>query len=174
MKSKRPPASEPSKPAKTKSKRGRRPKARPIPKWLESDDLEEIAQRRVLMILSVLSGEKPVTEAIKEAEITRPFYYLLERRAVEAMLEALMPSSPGRKAEPSSQIRSLEEKIQQLEKEKRRMERLLLLTRKVLRPGPLKTTRGRPKKKRSNSSPTTESSDTSSTSIPTKAGETTD
>src|SRR5688500_1883382 len=106
MKSKRPPASEPSKPTKTtKPKRTRKPRARPIPKWLESDELEEIAQRRCLMILSVLSGEKPVTEAIKEAEITRPLYYLLERRAVEAMLAALIPSSPGRKAEPSSQIR---------------------------------------------------------------------
>lgn len=180
MKSKRPPASEPSKPKSmpnskktSKRKRTRKPRSRPIPKWLESDELEEIAQRRCLMILSVLSGEKPVTEAIKEAGITRPLYYLLERRAVEAMLEALLPSSPGRKAEPSSQIRGLEEKIQQLEKEKRRMERLLLLTRKVLKPGPLKTARGRPRKRPSTSSPTTASSDEPAPSIPTKPGETT-
>lgn len=168
MTSKRPPASVPSK--RKKPKQQRRPRSRPTPKWLESQALEELAQRRCLMILSVLSGEKPVTEAIKEAEITRPLYYQLERKALVAMLEALMPSPPGRQKASSSQIREMEEKIQQLEKEKRRAERLLLLTRKALKPGPMKTARGRPSKKRTTSSP----ADMPSTSTPTKDGATTD
>ena len=166
--------------SKKRPKQQRKMRPRPTPRWIESEEIEEIARRRCLMILSVLSGEKPVTEAIKEAEITRPLYYLLERRALDAMVLALIPGSgPGRKPEISSQIRALEEKIQTLEKEKRRMERLLFMTRKLMKPGPMKTRTGlmksgRPKKKTTTSSPTTETSDTRSPSIPTTTGETKD
>jgi hypothetical protein len=38
----------------------------------------------------------------------------------------------------------MEEKIGELEAGKRRLERLLQLTRKVLKPGPMKSARGRP------------------------------
>src|SRR5262245_59461793 len=78
----------------TKPKRNRKMRSRPVPRWLKtSSELDEIARRRCLMILSVLSGEQPVTQAIEEAKLTRPYYYLLERRAIEAMIRALMPGS---------------------------------------------------------------------------------
>jgi hypothetical protein len=48
--------------------------------------------------------------------------------------------------------------VQRLEKEKRRTERLLYLTRKVVRPGPMKTAIGRPSKKKTRSSSKTSSS----------------
>ena len=61
----------------TMSKRRRRhgsrkQRSRPTPKWLmTSADLDTIAQQRCLMVLRVLSGETPVTEAISEAGISR-------------------------------------------------------------------------------------------------------
>jgi hypothetical protein len=118
-----------------------------MPKWLStSREIDEIGRRRCLMILSVLSGERPVSDVVAEAKITRPLYYQLEEKALVAMLEAVTPGAAahGRESTTSSgRIRALEDRVKRLEKEKRRLEHLLLLTRKVLRPGPMKTRAGR-------------------------------
>jgi hypothetical protein len=112
----------------------RRHRSRPLPKWLkERQDLDEMARGRCLLVLSVLSGEKPVTDAITESGMSRNTYYQLEERALEAMVQALGPSpAPGRKPDPAARIAELETKLAGLEQEKRRAERLLLLTRKVV------------------------------------------
>jgi len=128
-----------------KPRRRRRP--RPTPRWLQTrTDLDEMAKRRCLLVLSVLSGERPVSDVIEEAQISRPMYYQLEERALAAMLVALTPgaSEPG-SSEPAKRIAELEQKVAQLEADKRRGERLLLLTRKVLK-GPMKLAVGRPRK----------------------------
>src|SRR5688572_12768681 len=120
--------------------RKRKMRARPTPKWLiKAADIDEIARRRCLLILSVLSGERPVSQAIVEAQITRQLYYQLEEKALVAMLEAVRPGAEARDRDGSTthgKTSELEQKVAQLEREKRRTERLLLLTRKVLRPGP--------------------------------------
>jgi hypothetical protein len=117
--------------------------------------LDEIAKRRCLLILSVLSGERPVTDVIEEAQISRPMYYQLEEKALRAMLSALMPGAEDGSSlaeSPAKRIVELEKKVAELEKGKRRSERLLLLTRKIIK-GPLKTAAGRkPKSERAPSS----------------------
>src|SRR5438552_1953456 len=132
----------------------RRHRSRPTPKWLQKqDELDAIAQRRTLMVLEVLSGQKPVTDAIAEAQISRGHYYQLEERALKAILEAMEPgASPGRAPEATTRLLQMEERVKQLEKEKRRLERLLSMTRKVLRPGPMKTSLGRPRSARAGKS----------------------
>lgn len=127
-------------------KRYRRHRPRPTPKWLkQKEELDEIAQRRTLMILEVLSGQKPVTDAIEQAKISRGHYYQLEERALKAMLTAMEPgTSPGRAPETRTRLLQLEEKVKELEADKRRLERLLSMTRKVLKPGPMKSWLGRP------------------------------
>jgi hypothetical protein len=89
------------------------------------------------MVLEVLSGEKPVTEAIQAAGISRGTYYQIETRAIAAMLKALGPSLPEEeKGAPSSKrIGELEEKVRKLEQGRRRTKRLLLLTRMVVGSG---------------------------------------
>jgi hypothetical protein len=126
--------------------RHRQHRRRPTPKWLkQKEELDEIAQRRTLMILEVLSGQKPVTDAIEQAKISRGHYYQLEERALKAILAAMEPgASPGRPPETTTRLLQLEEKLKELEADKRRLERLLSMTRKVLRPGPMKSWRGRP------------------------------
>jgi hypothetical protein len=128
------------------SPRTRKHRARPTPQWLlKKQELDEIAQRRTLMILNVLSGQLPVTDAIAQAQISRGHYYQLEERALHAVLEAMEPgASPGRPPETTTRLLQLEDKVKQLEVDKRRLERLLTMTRKVLRPRPLKTALGRP------------------------------
>src|SRR5687767_2810297 len=94
----------------------RKKRPRPTPKWLlKSQELNEIAQRRTLMLLSVLSGEKPVTDAITEAQISRPHYYQLEDRALKALLEAMEPGAgPGRPVETSTRLLQMEERVKEL------------------------------------------------------------
>ncbi len=125
----------------------RRHRPRRTPQWLlKKEELDQIAQRRTLMILSVLSGETPVTDAIEQAQISRGHYYQLEERALKAILESMEPgASPGRPPETTTRLLQLEEKVKHLETDKRRLERLLTMTRKLLRPGPMKTASGRPR-----------------------------
>lgn len=138
------------------SPRNRR--SRPTPRWLtQKTDLDTVARNRVMLVLSVLSGEKPVTTAIEEASISRGFYYQLETKALNAMLLALAPGSDG---DPSpdatglhARIKQLEEQLAKAEAAQRRAERLLFLQRKLTTPGPVKTQRGRPPKATTSSTP---------------------
>jgi hypothetical protein len=163
-------------------------RARPTPRWLsKSSELDVVAQRRCLMILSVLSGEKPVTQVVTELSISRPLYYQLETRALAAMLVALTPGSDGAstaaEASPAAQLATLEAKVTRLERDKRRLERLLYLARKLVPSGPVVMGPGRPRKRtvrssmpagrRPSRSSTKPTMSTASTSIPTPAGETT-
>lgn len=164
------------------TKRRRRHTARK-PRWLlEPKDLDAMAQRRCLMILSVLSGESSVEEAAARAEITPPLYYLLEKRGLQGMLTALLPGTPA-DGTAAPALKQLQARVDELEKTKRRLERLLFLTRLTVKPGamtqgtrkrrgPSSTKRGssdstRPKKakrgKRASSTPTTAGETASST-----------
>ena len=134
-------------------KRGQRRRAsrkhrpRTTPKWLlKSEEIDRIAQQRCLMVLSVLSGETPVTDAIQAAGISRGTYYQLETRALSAMLRALGPlaSAEGLETSPVRQIAALEAKVKELEKAERRSQRLLLMTRRVIESREKKTGSTRP------------------------------
>jgi hypothetical protein len=108
-------------------------------------DLDLIAKRRCLMILSVLSGETSVEDASHAAQITSQQYYQFEKKALTAMLAALVPgaSTDGSMAPAMKQM---ERKIRDLEIAKRRLERLLFLTRMTVKPGPMSHgKRGRPR-----------------------------
>src|SRR5262245_59822948 len=166
--------------------RSRAKRARPAPRWLTGrSDLDEMACRRCLMILSVLSGEKPVSTAIGELGISRALYYQLETKALVAMLVALAPGSNAaltpEEAGPARRIAELEKQLNRLEQDKRRLERLLFLTRKVIPPGPITmpTKRGRKPRRASvdgglgSSTPSETNAPSASPSTPTPDGETT-
>jgi len=120
----------------------RQPRARPTPRWLTQSSLEATARSRLLLVLSVLSGEKSVTEAIAQARISRGLYYQLETRALWAMLSALNPvavsSNAAQLSAATTRIAQLQAQVERLEQAKRRAQRLLLLTRKSIR-APVKT-----------------------------------
>jgi hypothetical protein len=148
----------PQQPASRKPTRRRQNRPRPTPRWLKTASEEDaIAKRRCLMMLSVLSGALPVTEAIAQADISRATYYKLETRALQAMLSALTPGAEetSTMSGPTHRMAELEAKVARLEKDKRRSERLLFLTRQVLRPGQLTTGAGRPRRNQATSSGST-------------------
>jgi len=96
----------------------------------------------------VLSGQSTISGAIKDAQISSAMYYQLEGRALTAMLEALAPTTKTENGqERSRSFSSLQARVEHLEREKRRLERLLAMTTKVVKPGPMKTAMGRPSKK---------------------------
>jgi hypothetical protein len=110
-----------------------------------------------MLVLSVLSGETPVTTAIEDAGISRGLYYQLETRALNAMLLAL---APGAEADSSpdatglhARIKQLEDKLAKAEASQRRAERLLFVQKKLTSSGPVKTQRGRPAKTTTSSTP---------------------
>lgn len=159
------------------TKHSRRHRPRPVPRWLkaQASSEEAVAQRRLLLMLSVLSGEKPVTDAITEAGISRQLYYQLEEKALQGMLRALSPAAPAEATAQAEveqlkrEVEQLHQRVRQLETQKRRAERLLLLTRKVVTPGPVKLEgRGRPRRSSTRAgrkpSPTSEASTTASPS----------
>jgi hypothetical protein len=105
-----------------------------------------MARRRCLMVLNVLSGAQTVTDAIEEAKISRGLYYQLETKAIRAILAALLPGgeATGKGAVTWTQrMAELENKVGQLEREKRRLGRLLHVTRQLVRPGPVSMPTGR-------------------------------
>ena len=125
-----------------KPDRRRAPRRRGTPRWLTGrKDLDQVAQRRTLLILSVLSGHTPVTTAIAEHGISRPLYYQLETKGLVGMMRALAPganaASTPDDATPMQQIVELGERVARLEQENRRLERLLFLAKKVVPPGPV-------------------------------------
>lgn len=171
--------------AKPKQKRRNRP--RPTPRWLkaQAEGPEAVAQRRCLLVLAVLSGEQPVTDAIESTGVSRQLYYQLEEKALKGMLHALGPGSEANEdlaQQLSAQLEASQERVKQLEREKRRTERLLMLTRKLVRPGPVTVGRsGRPRKYKprstkagrasSASGATTAATPTGTTSTPTPTSE---
>jgi hypothetical protein len=118
-------------------KQRRRTRTRGTPRWMTDKDLDEMARRRAMMILSVLSGERSVSEVIAQEKISRQTYYQIEERGLRAMVSALLPAltESGAPTSQAQKIGELEKKVSKLEKDKRRLERLLLLTRKIVRPG---------------------------------------
>jgi polyhydroxyalkanoate synthesis regulator phasin len=161
-----------SRPASTPHDKRRARRARPTPRWLkQAQDLDEMAKRRTLMVLSVLSGERPVTDAIEEAQVSRPLYYQLETKALQAMLRALAPGAELTGTAGADgmarRISELEEQVKELTQQKRRSERLLFLTRKVVKKGPMaQENRGRPRKAKSSSTSSGAKSSTPSTTSP--------
>jgi phage shock protein A len=115
-------------------------------------DAQSVAHHRCLMILSVLSGHRTVVEALAEGKLTRPQYYQLEDRAVQAMMRSLDPmasesSDMQRELRRARvQIQALSTQVRFLTQRKRSAERLLRLVVKSSRVPLEPRRRGRPPK----------------------------
>jgi hypothetical protein len=129
----------------------RKRRSRPTPKWLlEKQELDEVAKRRCLMVLEVLSGAKPVTDVVGEGQMSRATYYKLEERALGAMLRALSPTAGPDGTDGQAlvaalaRVAELEGKLAKTEQEKRRSDKLFVMTKKLVKAGPMTMGSGRP------------------------------
>ena len=77
---------------------------------------EELARERASVIFAVRSGQITAEEGARRLGVSRKTYYEWERRALEAMTEALENKAPGRPAPPQdAEKERLQEKIAELE-----------------------------------------------------------
>lgn len=86
---------------------------RPQPRPLMGD---QGAKRSATLILEVLAGLRTPTEASEALGVTTMRYYVLERRALEGMVQALAPRPKGKRRRP-------EDALQEEGREKVRLER---------------------------------------------------
>lgn len=79
---------------------------------------EELARERASVIFAVRSGRITAEEGARRLGVSRKTYYEWERKALEAMTEALENKAPGRPALPHDEEKErLQEKITELENE---------------------------------------------------------
>ena len=91
------------------STKGTRPQARPM-----TGDAG--AKRSAALILEVLAGLRTPTEASEALGVSAMRYYVLERRALEGMVQALQPRPKGKRRRP-------EDALQEAGREKARLQR---------------------------------------------------
>lgn len=82
---------------------------------------EELAPRLTL-ILEVLSGAKALSDAAREADLSRNHFQSLLNRSLGSMIEALRPQEPGRKPKPEA-LSELEKRLKKLERENGRLKK---------------------------------------------------
>ena len=76
------------------------------------------AQQRAQLILQVRSGQMTATQAARTLGISRQAYYQWERRALQAMMNALEDQPSGRPKNPvDAEKQTLNDRIQQLEQQ---------------------------------------------------------
>ncbi len=79
---------------------------------------EELARKRAKVIFAVRSGQITAEEGAKQLGVSRKTYYEWERRALDAITEALEDRAPGRPDTPRDEEKErLQEKITELENE---------------------------------------------------------
>src|SRR5437879_13646572 len=74
---------------------------RPGPRPLTGD---EGAKRSAALILEVLAGLRTPSEASTALGVTAMRYYVLERRALEGMVQALAPRPEGKRRRPGDAL----------------------------------------------------------------------
>lgn len=89
------------------------------------DGASSQAKRLAAAILEVLAGGRTPTQAAETLGMSLPRYYLLESRAVHAIVLACEPRSAGRGASPESALASLRHECEQLRREVARQQTLV-------------------------------------------------
>jgi len=82
---------------------------------------EDLAPRLAL-ILEVLSGAKTLSDAAREANLSRNHFQSILNRSLGSMIEALKAKEPGRKPKPQA-LSELEQRLKRLERENSRLKK---------------------------------------------------
>jgi transposase-like protein len=98
------------------------PPKEPSSTYTPSPDIPQELAPRLALILEVLSGAKTVSEAAREANLSRNHFQSLLNRSVVSIVLALTPQEPGRKPKPQL-LHDLEQRIRKLERENSRLKK---------------------------------------------------
>jgi hypothetical protein len=86
---------------------------------------EEGAKRSATLILEVLAGLRTPSEASTVLGVTAMRYYVLERRALEGMVQALAPRPKGKRRRPEDALAEAGREKVRLERERGRLQALV-------------------------------------------------
>src|SRR5262245_48417935 len=89
------------------------------------------------MILEVLAGLRSTSEAAQGLEISSMRYYVLERRAMEGMVQALAPRPKGKRRMPESTLEAMRRDKVRLEREVGRLQALVRAAQRTMKLPPL-------------------------------------
>lgn len=110
------------------------------------------AHQKLEVIMKVRSGQMTVTEAARQAGISRKTYYEWEKKALMAIMEAFAEKPPGRKEKKQDpEKEALKKELESVKKEKILLEntmRIRELLSETPFPCPSNSTGGRTEKKR--------------------------
>ncbi len=98
------------------------PNEKPPSSYTPSPQVPPELAARVAVILQVLSGEKSVSEAARELNLSRNHFQSLLHRSLAAMIEEISPKEPGRPAKTQA-MSELEQRLKRLERENVRLKR---------------------------------------------------
>ncbi len=87
---------------------------------------EELARKRAVVVFAVRSGQITTEEGAKQLDVSRKTYYEWERRALQAMTEALENKTPGRPGTPQ------DEEKQRLQKQVAELQNKLFVAEKTV------------------------------------------
>lgn len=93
---------------------------------------ERGARRMAAVILEVLAGLRSASQASEVLDLSLPRYYVLERRAVSGMVEALGPRPRGRPRSDEERARHLSAEVERLQGEVVRLESLHRLSQRAI------------------------------------------
>jgi len=96
------------------------------------------ARQKASVVLEVLTGERSPGEAAQALAMSTSGYYLLEQRALDALVGACEPKPPGRVATGEPTIMVLQKRCAQLERECARWQALARVTQRSLGVVPVK------------------------------------
>lgn len=95
-----------------------RPQARPLTG-------DEGAKRSATLVLEVLAGLRTPSEASTALGVSTMRYYVLERRALEGMVQALQPRPKGKRRRPEDALQEAGREKVRLERENGRLQALV-------------------------------------------------
>jgi hypothetical protein len=97
----------------------------------------ETAKRHAAAILEVLAGLRSPTDASQALGISAMRYYVLERRAMEGMVQALQPRPKGKRKGPEGTLNELRREKIRLEREVGRLQALVRAAQRTMKLPPL-------------------------------------
>ncbi len=92
----------------------------------------EGARKTAAVILEVLAGLRSTTEGSQALGMSSMRYYVMEKRALEGMVQALEPRPKGKRQRPEEEVRQLMREKTRLERELGRMQALVRASQRTM------------------------------------------